>query len=270
MSFIFCRFWCSICDKNVSKLQKKKKKEDPLVTELKENSSVIMFSEGGKPLKLPLFRGGDGQKLKGFSLVIKNKRLANLVIAIVNAKRKQKQLRLIRVFFIAFNALLTSNVGLRFAVGGSLNYVQFILIAFPSTIGGVIVGLVTENPLATVLLPLAVLYGRGIEDIPDPYEKCRTLCKAAEEFHNKQLTIEMKELNSIVEEASAALKLPIDKVPLLCVEEKLSLLQRYKLRQLIESEKARKRVQHFSEFIKKFPECNPNPESVYEQIVGDK
>ena len=243
------------------------KKEDPLVTELKENSSVIMFSEGGKPLKLPLFRGGDGQKLRGFSLVIKNKRLANLVIAIVNAKKKQKQLRLIGVFFIAFNALLTSNVGLRFAVGGSLNYTQFILIAFPSTIGGVLVGLVTENPLATILLPLAVLYGRGIEDIPDPYEKCKTLCQAAEEFHNKQLTIEMKELNSLVKDASAALELPIDKVPLLCVEEKLSLLQRYKLRQLIESEKARKRVQHFNEFIKKFPECDAKPEAVYKQIV---
>jgi len=58
-----------------------------------------------------------------------------------------------------------------------------------------------------------------------------------------------------------------DKVHLLCVEEKLSLLQRYKLRQLIKSEKARKRVQDFSEFIKKFPECDADPEAVYEQIV---
>ena len=98
-------------------------------------------------------------------------------------------------------------------------------------------GMITANPLASVLLPLAILYGRGIEDVPDPYERCKAFCKAAEEFHNKQLTIEMKELNSLVEDASNALGLPLEKVPLLCVEEKLSLLQRYKLRQLIESEK---------------------------------
>jgi hypothetical protein len=39
------------------------------------------------------------------------------------------------------------------------------------------------------------------------------------------------------------------------------------LRELIKSEKARKRVQHFSEFIKKFPECDADPKAVYEQIV---
>jgi hypothetical protein len=54
---------------------------------------------------------------------------------------------------------------------------------------------------------------------------------------------------------------------LLCVEEKLSLLERYKLREVIKSAKARKRVQHFSEFIKKFPECDADPEAVYEEIV---
>jgi len=182
-------------------------------------------------------------------------------------KKKQKQLKLLQVFFFTFNALLTSSVGLRFAIGGSLNYTQIILIAFPSTIGGFMMGLFAANPLASVLLPLAILYGRGIEDIPDPYEKCFTLCKAAEKFHNKELVIEMKELNSLVEDASTALQLPLHKVPLLCVEEKLSLLQRYKLKQLIKSERARKRVQHFNEFIKKFPDCNADPKAVYEQIA---
>ena len=245
--------------------RRKKTGEDPIITELKEKSPVIMVSEVGKPLKLPLVRGGE--IIKGFSLLIKSKKLATLVRAIANAKRKQKQLRLLRAFFFTFNTLLTANVGLRFAIGGSLNYTQFILIAFPSTIGGFMMGLVTANPLASVLLPLAILYGRGIEDIPDPYENCKNICKVAEEFHNRQLAIEMKELNSLVEDASTALQLPLDKLPLLCVEEKLSLVQRYKLRQLIESEKARKRVQHFNEFIKKFPQCDADPEAVYEQIA---
>jgi len=244
---------------------KERRNVDPIVTELKEKSPVIAVSIDGKPLKLPLVRGGD--RLKGVSLAIKSKRLAALVRAIVNAKRRQKQFKLLQIIFAILNASLTSSVGLRFAVGGSLDYTQFILIAFPSTVAGFLMGQVIANPLASVLLPLAIFYGRGIEDIPDPYEKCKHLCKVAEEFHNKQLVIEMKKLNSLVEDTSTALQLPLDKVPLVCVEEKLSLLQRFKLRKLIESERAQKRVQHFSEFIKKFPECDADPEAVYEQVV---
>jgi hypothetical protein len=235
--------------------------EDPIVNELKRKSLLKMYSESGKPLKLPLLRGGED--IKGFSLLIKNKRLAILVRAIVNAKIKQKQLRLLRLCFIALNTLLTTNVGLRFATSGSLDYTQIILIAFPSTVGGLMMGLAIANPLASVLLPLAILYSRGIEDIPDPYEKCKAFCKVAEGFHNKQLTIQMEKLNPLVENTPTAL----DKVHLLCVEEKLSLSQRYKLRELIKSEKARKRVQHFSKFMKKFPECDADPKAVYEQIV---
>jgi len=242
---------------------KRSEDEDPIVAELKAKSPIIMFSKDRKPLKLPLVRGGE--KLKGFSLLIKNKKLAILVRAIVTAKRKQ--LRLLSLFFATFNALLTSSLGLSFAIGGSLDYTQFILIAFPSTVGGFLMGLAIPNPLTSVLLPLAILYGRGIEDIPDPYEKCKAVCKVAEEFHNKQLAMEMKHLNSLVEDTSTALQLPLDKVHLICVEEKLSLMQRYKLKELIRSKKARKRVQHFNEFIKKFPECDANPKAVYEQIA---
>lgn len=141
--------------------------------------------------------------------------------------------------------------------------------------------LVIANPLMSGLLPLAplaILYGRGIEDISDSYAKCKAMCKFAAEYHNKELAMQMKNVNSLVEDASNALQLPLDKVPLLptdqvplvCVEEKLSLLQRYKLREMSTSAKARKRVQHFSEFIKKFPECDADPEVVYQKIVGLK
>jgi hypothetical protein len=170
----------------------------------------------------------------------------------------------LQYFFLTFNTLF----GLRFALGGSLDYTQILLIAFPSTLGGFMIGLTTAYPLAIALLPLSILYGRGIEDIPDPSAKCKAICKVVEEFHNNQLAIEMKKLNSLVEDASAALQLPLDKVHLLCVEEKLSLLQRYKLREGIKNAETRKRVQHFSEFIKKFPECEANLEVVFEEIVG--
>jgi len=243
---------------------KRNRGEDPIIMELKEKSPITMFSESGKPLKLPLVRGGD--EIKGVSLLIKNKNLKNIVIAIVNIKRKQKQLRLLREFFVIFNVLLTSSFGLRFAVGGSLDYTQVILIALPSTVGGFLMGLASAYPIFGVLVPLVILYGRDIEDIPDPYEKCRVICKTAEEYHNRQLAMEMENFNSLVEDASTALQLPLDKVPLLCVEEKLSLLQRYKLKEVIKRAKAQKRVQHFSEFIKKFPECGPDPEAVQEKI----
>jgi hypothetical protein len=243
---------------------KRNRGEDPIIMELKEKSPITMFSESGKPVKLPLVRGGD--RIKGVSLLIKNKNLKNIVIAIVTAKRKQKQLRLLREFFVIFNVLLTSSFGLRFALGGSLDYTQVILITFPSTVAGFLTGLASAYPIFGVLVPLGILYGRGIEDIPDPYEKCRVICKATEEYHNRQLAMEMENFNSLVEDASTALQLPLEKVPLLCVEEKLSLLQRYKLKEVIKRAKAQKRVQHFSEFIKKFPECGPDPEAVKEKI----
>ena len=97
-------------------------------------------------------------------------------------------------------------------------------------------------PLASAVLPIVILFGRGIEYIPDPYEKCRLICKAAEEYHNRQLLLEMKNFNSLVEDAAATLQLPIDKVTLVCIEYPLSLLERYKLKELIKSAEARKRV----------------------------
>jgi hypothetical protein len=247
------------------KKYKKRRYIDPIIIELQEKSPVTMFSENCKPLKLPLVRGGEF--IKGFSLAIKNKKLASIVRSIIDAKRKQKYLRLLQFSFFTLNTLLTSSIGLRFAVGTSLSYTQFILIAFPSTVGGFLITMVIENPLASVLLPLAILYGRGIENVPNPYEKCKVICQVAEEFHNKQLAIEMQKLNSLVEDTATVLQLPLDKGPLVCVEEKLSLLQRYRLRELTRSAKARKRVQHFSEFIKKFPECDVDPKVVYEQIA---
>jgi hypothetical protein len=269
IDIICISFSVGSCLAYLMRKHKESRDVDPIVTELKEKSPVIAVSIDGKPLKLPLVRGGDTLKgVKGVSLAIKSKRLAALISAIVYAKRSQKLVKLLQIYFAILNASLTSSVGLRFAVGGSLDYTQFILIAFPATAGGFLIGQVIANPLASVFLPLAILYGRGIEDIPDPYEKCKLLCKVAEEFHNKQLAIdEMKNLNSLVEDTSTALQLPLDKVPLVCVEEKLSLLQRFKLRKLIESERVQKRVQHFNEFIKQFPECDADPETVYEQVV---
>ena len=223
-----------------------------------------MFPEKGKPLKLPLMRGGD--RIRGISVVIKNKKIAKILMAIIYAKSSQKKLKFLQNFLIIMNGILTTSTGFRIATGGSLSYVQIILIAFPSTIGGFLLGTILDHP-AAAFLPIAILLGRGIEDVPDPYEKCRLLCKVAEEYHNKQLMLEMENFRSLVEDASDALQLPLDQVSLLCVEEKLSLLERFKLKEVIKSAKARKRVQHFSDFIKKFSECDADPETVFQEIM---
>lgn len=60
----------------------------------------ISFSVGSGIANLPVVRGVD--KLKRLSLLIKSKKLAMLVRAIVHAKRKQKQLRLFRLLFFYF------------------------------------------------------------------------------------------------------------------------------------------------------------------------
>lgn len=241
--------------------------KDPIVDELKKKSPIQMFSEKGKSLKLPLIRGGN--EISGYSLMLKNKKFAKIMMTIVNARKNQKQLRLLQDTLFILNGLLTASTGLRFAAAGSLTYVQIILIAFPSTIGGFLMGTIYSYPLASAALPIAILFGRGIEDISDPHEKCRIICKAAEQYHNEQLALEMQNLNSLVEDAAASLQLPIDKVPLLCTEQRLSLVERFKLKEQIKSTKVRKRVQHFSEFIKKFPECDADPEAIYQEVIGN-
>lgn len=77
----------------------------------------------------------------------------------------------------------------------------------------------------------------------------------------------MQNFKSIVENASDAVQLPLDKVPLLCTENKLLLTQRFRLKEVVRSAKARKSVQYFSEFIKKFPECDADPEAVFQEIM---
>jgi hypothetical protein len=248
--------------------------EDRIVHELKRKSSINMFSEKGDPLKLPLMRGGDikllnGKTIKGLSLMIKNKKLAQILMAIVNVRRNQRKLKLLQDVLSILNVLLATSTGLSIGAGGSLGYVQIILIAFPSTVGSFLIGMSSAYPLAIAALPIAILFGRDIEDIADPYEKCKSICKVAENYHNQQLMLEMKNIDSHLENAKAMmLQPPIDEVPFICTEQPLSLLERFTLRDVSESMKNRKRIQHFSEFIKKFPECAADPEAVYQEVMG--
>jgi hypothetical protein len=246
--------------------------EDTIVHELKRKSSINMFSEKGDPLKM---RGGDvkmlnGETIKGVSLMIKNKKLVQILMAIVNVRKNQRKLKLLQEVLSILNVLLATSTGLSIGAGGSLGYVHIILIAFPSTVGSFLIGMSSAYPLAIAALPIAILFGRGIEDIADPYEKCKCICKAAENYHIKHhRVLKMKNVDSLLEDAKAMMLQPlIDEVPLICTEQPLSLLERFTLRDVSESMKNRKRIQHFSEFIKKFPECAADPEAVYQEVIG--
>ena len=142
---------------------------DPLVTELKSISPVIAVSVDGKPLKLPLVRGGDENIIKGWSQVIKSKRLAALIKVIINAKQKHQ---LISFFFSFLNESAFSNAGFCFAVVGSLDYTQFILVIFPATLGGFVIEQVIGNPLVSVFLPLLIVYGRRVSCTSTWYGTC--------------------------------------------------------------------------------------------------
>ena len=79
----------------------------------------------------------------------------------------------------------------------------------------------------------------------------------------------MKQLDSFIKEVLVTLRLPLDKKPLLCIKERLLLLYRFKLKQLINSEKAKKRVVHLNEFINKSPECDVDPEHLFQEIFRE-
>ena len=243
--------------------------QDPIVSELKKKSPITVYSENNQPLRLPLqkARGGDQTRHKVVNLIIKSKRLSRVLKALVEAKKHQKKLKLLQEALYTINTILTARAGLHILAGGSLNYIHIIFVAAPSSLAGFLMALKLPNPLISTLVPILILYGRGIEDIPDSFEKCRIICKAAEEYHNGQVKTEMKKLGSLVEETADVLKLPIDKTPFICVEEKLSITQRFKLKQRIKGKALRRRVQHFNEFIKQFPECKSDTETLYQEAL---
>jgi len=65
---------------------KQRRGTDPLVTELKQVSRIRMVSRNEKPLNVPTVRGG--AEPRGYSLVLKNKKLARLLMALLSTKKK--------------------------------------------------------------------------------------------------------------------------------------------------------------------------------------
>jgi len=182
-------------------------------------------------------------------------------------QKKTKAIKIIVILLFLLNLILSTSFGLRVAFGGFLCDTKIILFGIPSTVSGFVMGQLSSHTILGVLIQIAILSGLGIKDIPDPYDKSRSIYEVPTEYHNKKMMVEMGNLNSLLENSVSALHLPIDKVPLFCPEQPLSLIEGYKLKSLVERAKARNHLQYFSEFIKKFSEYNANPEAVYEDVL---
>jgi hypothetical protein len=303
---------------------KEKKSIDPIVTELK-NISPIKEELPVKPVSLysnlerfeinpTLVRGGEIIRTnaliteKGVALLvaIKDKKFYKIIQAILKARKQQQFLKLLQYILLALDHLLKSKVGLHIVASSTLNWSQFLIVFIPSTLIGVMFENFIKNPIITVLSPLALMYGRGTENILEPRDDCRTICKIAEKYHNKELNLEMKEfvstnnrtsnlmfknenleylknkfalerrlkLNGLAEESFETFELPFNEGPLVCIEEQSSLVQPFKLEKIVgiqKSRKLKKRIQHFNEFIKQFPDCGVDEKiidkEIYQEVV---
>lgn len=228
---------------------------DPIVKELRNTSPLIMLSRSKKILRFPLVRGGND--IQVFYLFIQSRKLARALFLLWNARENQRRLKLLQVILFMSNKFLFTNTGFIFgsAVSTNLSYTQIILIMFPGTLSGFLVSSLLTFPLILSVLPIAIMMGRfSVQDIVDSHEHCRVLCKAAESYHNKKLVLEMKNSEKL---------LP----PLKCVEQRVSLVERHRLIEIVKNNKSKARIKHFSEFLKGFPECDATKEDVYEEIV---
>jgi hypothetical protein len=142
LAFSFGATVCYVIEK-----QKTEKNIDSIIGELKRKSRIFKR----KSLVIPIYTDGTeikvnvvaklrgGHEIKGLyliSLILKNKKLITLIKNFMEVTRKRKQIRL---FFAIVNAFLTSSIGIRFASGVSLSYMQFLQIIFPSSAAGFLV-----------------------------------------------------------------------------------------------------------------------------------
>ena len=228
------------------------KNEDPLVSDLKRLSPV-KEKEKNKPLKVPIRyfpRGGQlPPGLKRISVFIKNKQLGKLVVILLRVTKKIRELKRVKSALILLNVLLFRKLGLAFAAGGSITHIHILLFVTTSSTAGALLALLSAaGGFIFVLAPLLTLISRYEFISSETVNRCRLLCEAAQEYHNKKLGIEMK---SFAQEMETSLSLTSDEGPLQCTGEG-KLYQRYKEGQ----EYLNNQVNNFNKIKNRFSECN--------------
>jgi hypothetical protein len=164
-----------------------------------DKSGLIMHSETGIPVKVPVFRGGDEnhKEIIMRSFIMHNKILTGLFNIIMREKSTEKHFLLVRLFFIGLQGFFNSRlfgIGLApFVFPGITprSMIWTFFYAVPGSLSGFLVSRFNPNTYAMIALPILVMAGRGIEYVPDPTIICRILCEHAAVFDNSQIKIKM-------------------------------------------------------------------------------
>ena len=208
--------------------------------------------------------GVDPEFVKALSIVLKSEKISNLILSLAQAKINRRDLKVMRAFISVLGRVLSSG-GVHVSVGVFDSSFQVLLVALSSSTVGLIVGLILENPLSIIGVPLTILLTREIEEVDYDTEECSLFCKASEQILNKKIKIKMNKVVTPIRPES--IPLDTESIPnfLECTEDKLSLSTRYKLKESIKTPYNRESIEYFSNFIKKFQQCDPEYKINYDQ-----
>ena len=198
--------------------------------------------------------------MKGFSKVFENKRLGKLIFILSKITKKVRQLKKVKAALIILNMLLFKNLGIGFAVGGSMGYIQILVfVATSSTAGALLALLAAPGGFLFVLAPIVTIIHRYESVSAETINRCRLLCEAAKQYHNNKLAIEMK---SFIQEMETSVNISSEQGQFECRDEG-KLYQRYKENQ----EYLNEQIKTFEKIKDKFSECNDETiEEISEKI----
>ena len=268
LSYLYKKYKVYIVYKNKNENSKDYRSINLIVEELRKKSPIQVRTTRDNWIKMPMVRGGVDPKfpefVEAFSVIIKSEKISNLILSLAQEKINRRDLRIMRAVISVLGRVL-SNGSVHASIGVFDGSFQVLVIAISSSTAGLIIGLLTENPLSIIGIPLTILLTREIEEVDYDTEECQLFCEASEQYLNKKIKIKMdKVVNHIRPES---VPLDSESIPkfLECTEDKLSLSTRYKLKESIKTPYNRKSIEYFSNFIKKFQQCDPEYKTNYDQ-----
>ena len=226
--------------------------EDRLIVDLKRRSPVkesSKYEQFNSPIRY-FPRGGQlPPGLKMIVILIKNRQFGTLIVYLLRVTKRIRKLKRIKAALICINVLLFKKLGIAFAAGGSMTHLEILVfISTCSTAGALLALLAAPSGYLFVLVPILTLIGRYEFISAETLNRCQLLCRAAKEYHNKQLGIEMKEFSKTM-----GIKIDLNsKQDVFECTSKGALYQRYKENQ----EHLNNQVGNFKKIRQKFPECH--------------
>ena len=199
-------------------------------------------------------RGGEllPAGLKMIIILIKNRQFGKLIVYLLRVTKRLRQLKQVKAALICLNILLFKKLGFAFAAGGSITHLEiFIFVSTSSTAGALLALLTAPSGYLFLLVPVLTLIGRYEFVSAETLNRCRLLCEAAREYHNKQLKLEMGEFPKTMETSPDFKQGPFE-----CTSNG-TLYERY----LENQEYMKGQIGNFEKIKQRFPECNNETEN---------